>query len=119
MAAFLALGGAAGTLLRFYMSGYLPQYRDFPVGTLMVNLLASIILGYLYGSLFWGVDISPDWRAFLGVGFCGALSTFSTFSYETFMLLREREYYLGVFNILANVILTILMVYVGFIMARR
>ncbi|MDI3474562.1 MAG: fluoride exporter [Thermococcaceae archaeon] len=115
----IALGGAFGAIARFYISGLLPVYRDFPVGTLMVNSIASFILGYLYGLLFWGFDVPPDWRAFFGTGFCGALSTFSTFSYETFSLLREREYLVAAINIAANVIITIALVFAGFILARR
>ncbi|AMQ17981.1 fluoride efflux transporter CrcB [Thermococcus peptonophilus] len=115
----IALGGAFGAVARFYISGLLPVYGDFPVGTLIVNSIASLILGYLYGILFWGFDVPPDWRAFFGTGFCGALSTFSTFSYETFSLLREREYLIATLNILANVIITIVLVFAGFMLARR
>ncbi|GAB6135310.1 fluoride efflux transporter CrcB [Thermococcus prieurii] len=115
----VALGGALGALTRFYLSGLLPVYRDFPVGTLLVNSVASFILGYLYGLLFWGIDVTPEWRLFLGTGFCGALSTFSTFSYETFSLLREREYLIAGLNVLANVFVTIGLVFLGFIVARR
>jgi CrcB protein len=116
---FLALGGALGAVARFYISGLLPVYRDFPVGTLLVNSIASFILGYLYGLLFWGIDVTPEWRLFLGTGFCGALSTFSTFSYETFSLLREGEYVLAVLNVLANVFVTLSLVFLGFMLARR
>jgi CrcB protein len=119
MAMVIALGGAFGAVARFYIAGLLPVYGDFPVGTLMVNSIASFILGYLYGLLFWGFDVPSDWRAFFGTGFCGALSTFSTFSYETFSLLREREYLIATLNILANVIITIALVFAGFILARR
>ncbi|NJE76108.1 fluoride efflux transporter CrcB [Thermococcus sp. ES12] len=115
----IMLGGALGALARFYISGLLPVYREFPVGTLMVNSIASLILGYLYGLLFWGIGISAEWRLFFGTGFCGALSTFSTFSYETFSLLREREYLIAALNISANVIITIGLVFLGFILARR
>ena len=89
------------------------------MGTLLVNSTASLILGYLYGLLFWGVDVPADWRAFFGTGFCGALSTFSTFSYETFSLLREREYLLALLNVSANVIITVGLIFLGFILARR
>ncbi len=112
-------GGALGALARFYLSGMLPVYKEFPVGTLLVNSVASLILGYLYGLMFWGIDVPADWRAFFGTGFCGALSTFSTFSYETFSLLREREYIIAGLNIAANVIITIALVFAGFILARR
>ncbi len=115
----IMMGGAFGALARFYLSGILPVYREFPVGTLLVNSVASLILGYLYGLMFWGIDVPPNWRAFFGTGFCGALSTFSTFSYETFSLLREREYLIAGLNIAANVIITITLVFAGFILARR
>lgn len=119
IAVAIAIGGALGALARFYLSGVAPVYRDFPVGTLIVNSIASFILGYLYGLLFWGIDVPSDWRAFFGTGFCGALSTFSTFSYETFSLLREREYVIAGLNIAANVIITISLVFLGFLAARR
>ncbi|NJD99656.1 fluoride efflux transporter CrcB [Thermococcus sp. LS1] len=119
IAVAIVLGGALGALARFYISGILPVYRDFPVGTLLVNSIASFILGYIYGLLFWGIDVPADWRTFFGTGFCGALSTFSTFSYETFSLLREREYLLAALNISANVIITISLVFLGFMLARR
>ena len=115
----IALGGAIGALARFYISGLLPTYKDFPVGTLIVNSIASFILGYLYGLLFWGIDVTREWRLFLGTGFCGALSTFSTFSYETFSLLRDGEYFIAGLNVLANVFVTLSLVFFGFIIARR
>ena len=115
----VAIGGAMGAVLRFYLSGVLPVYKDFPVGTLMVNGIASFILGYLYGLLFWGFDVPSDWRAFIGTGFCGGLSTFSTFSYETFSLVRERQYIVAGLNVAANVIMTILLVLLGFTLSRR
>ena len=115
----LAIGGALGALTRYWISGLAPLYKGFPLGTLIVNSLASFILGYLYGLLFFGYDISPNARLILGTGFCGALSTFSTFSYETFSLLREREYSLAFLNISANIIITISLVFLGFILAKR
>ncbi|BAA30610.1 fluoride efflux transporter CrcB [Pyrococcus horikoshii] len=117
--ALLIIGGGLGALTRYYISGVLPVYKDFPIGTLIVNSLASFLLGYIYGLLFSGFDISPEWRIFLGTGFCGGLSTFSTFSYETFSLLREGEIWLAFANITTNILVTIFLVFLGFILARR
>ncbi len=116
---FVILGGALGTFIRFYLSGFLPVYNDFPIGTLLVNSLASFMLGYLYGLLFWGVEVPPELRAFFGIGLCGSLSTFSTFSFETFNLIREKEHFLALLNVSINVIITVLLVFLGFILARR
>ncbi|AFK22966.1 putative camphor resistance protein CrcB [Pyrococcus sp. ST04] len=115
----ILIGGGLGAVARFYISGILPVYRDFPVGTLLVNSIASFILGYLYGLLFWGFDVSQEARAFFATGFCGGLSTFSTFSYETFSLLREGEMKLALLNVLANVFVTLFLIFIGFLLARR
>ncbi|HIH73129.1 MAG: fluoride exporter [Thermococcaceae archaeon] len=115
----VGIGGMLGAIIRYGIAGLLPVYKDFPVGTLLVNSTASFLLGYLYGLIFFGYEVSPNWRAFFGTGFCGGLSTFSTFSYETFSLLREREYFLALMNISANVIITVGLVFLGFLLARR
>ncbi|AAL81359.1 fluoride efflux transporter CrcB [Pyrococcus furiosus DSM 3638] len=117
--ALVLIGGGTGAVARYYLSGVLPVYRSFPVGTLLVNSLASFLLGYLYGLIFWGLDVSRESRLFLGTGFCGGLSTFSTFSYETFSLIREGEYLTALLNIFANVLATIFLVFLGFVLARR
>ncbi|KPU63070.1 camphor resistance protein CrcB [Thermococcus sp. EP1] len=115
----VGIGGMLGAIVRYGITGMLPVYKDLPIGTLLVNSVASFLLGYLYGLIFLGYEVSSNWRAFFGTGFCGGLSTFSTFSYETFTLLREREHFLAVLNISANVIITIGLVFLGFFLARR
>lgn len=88
----IALGGAVGAPLR-YLADRAVQSRhtsDFPWGTFAVNVVGCLCLGLLTGSALGGFGPGDDVRALLGTGLCGALSTYSTFSYET-LRLAERE----------------------------
>lgn len=91
-AAAVALGGALGALARWGMSDWVQGRTGlrFPWGTLLVNLTGAFVLGLAYG-VFEHVRLSPDVRAFLTLGFLGAFTTFSTFSYEAVLLLQNGE----------------------------
>lgn len=112
-------GGGIGTLLRYLISGLTYRYFDvtFPFGTLFVNLMGSLLIGFLWGTLEIE-SISPNLRSFLFIGVLGGFTTFSTFSLESFNLLKDGEMKSAVTNILANNILGIALVFVGFAMAR-
>jgi CrcB protein len=87
----VALGAAAGAPAR-YLTDRAVQSRHrsrFPWGTLTVNVLASFVLGVVIGSQ---ARLNPDVATLVGTGFCGALSTYSTFGYETMRLQQERAY---------------------------
>jgi len=91
---WIALGGLLGTFARFGFQG-LVQSRSgagFPWGTFAVNITGSLLIGFI-ARLGTGSDVmSPDLRAGLLIGFCGAYTTFSTFSYETLTLLQSGAY---------------------------
>lgn len=110
------IGGASRYFLSTMIYRYLPVF--FPFGTLLVNVIGSIFLGIL----IFGFDekslLDQQLKLFLGVGFCGGLTTFSTFSFETINLMLESEYLLMSLNILANLLLTFLGVYIGYILSR-
>jgi fluoride exporter len=88
---YVALGSAVGGVARFGLSGLVQQRAGptFPLGTLVVNVSGSLLLGFLWRFALGTDSISPEVRALLTAGFCGGYTTFSTFSYETMVLLEE------------------------------
>ncbi|MHC1580200.1 fluoride efflux transporter CrcB [Methanopyrus sp.] len=78
----MALGGALGSVARYLISGAVPGTMGVPWGTVAVNGLGSFLLGFVMWSVSLGLRLSPEVRALLTVGFCGGLTTFSTFAYE-------------------------------------
>lgn len=103
------VGGGLGSLSRFAVGeAALKMYKgDFPLGTLLANTLACLVLGItIY--LFKDKMAQNDWVKYLVlIGFCGGFSTFSTFSAETLKLFQEQLYMLGILNILISLALGI------------
>lgn len=117
----IAAGGAVGALLRYWISGAIHTLhgRDFPHGTLFVNILGSLAIGFLYVILFERVAESVTLRAFLLIGLLGSLTTFSTFSIETINLLQTGEYGKAVLNIMFNVFLCLGAAWLGIAFGRQ
>ncbi len=89
----IALGGALGALSRWFVGGWVQEAAGsgFPMGTLVVNATGSFLLAFVVG-LLEGLAAPPAWRSFLAVGFCGAYTTFSTFTYESVRLMQGGEW---------------------------
>lgn len=105
----IAAGAALGGVGRYWLSGVVQNLlpAGFPFGTLAVNVLGSFILGLIMFGMEAEIMILPEYRLFWAVGMCGALTTFSTFSFETLQLIRDAEFLAAGMNILLNVILTL------------
>lgn len=104
------LGGGMGSVLRYITGRFIPATLNdtpFPTSILVVNVLASLVLGAVVG---WLMHRSADEgaRLLIGVGFCGGLSTFSSFSYDTVVLLQHGRLGAALLNVGLNVVLCLL-----------
>lgn len=112
------VGGAMGSLARFLLAGFAQRYvnNGFPIGTVLVNLIGSFIIGFL-----WGVfenQPASQLRAFLFVGVLGGFTTFSAYSLETLNLFKDGNIRLALLNILLNNVLGILLALGGLAVAK-
>lgn len=107
---FIALGGGIGSVLRYLaqIAAIRWMNRDFPAGTFAVNLTGCFLIGLFYAWASKGSLQSVEWRLFLITGICGGYTTFSSFSYENVMLLRQGHYLLFAFYAGSSVVLGLL-----------
>ncbi len=112
----IALGGAVGTALRFIVSGFTHKLAGsaFPWGTLAVNLTGCYVIGFLW-ELFDRSAVSPTIRLAVLVGVLGGYTTFSSFGVETLNLMRDGEYKMAAYNVLASNVLGIALVFAGYV----
>lgn len=118
--AAIAVGGAAGALLRYGVSLGAAQWlgRGFPYGTWLANVSGCLLMGILYILLIerWGV--AAEWRGALLVGLLGAFTTYSSFSIETLMLVESGEMSKALANVVTTVVACLSATWLGMLMAR-
>ena len=117
----IAAAGAVGAILRFVVSLMVYELlgRGFPYGTLVVNVIGSFLIGYLF---IWFLDksiVSETWRLAVLVGLLGSFTTFSSFSLETYNLVTSGLYIRATINVFASVFLCLLGTWIGISLARQ
>jgi fluoride exporter len=116
----IAIFGALGCLSRYFLAGWV--YRatgsGFPTGTLTVNICGSFIIGLLMEFSIRSALIPPPIRIGLTIGFLGGLTTFSSFSYETFRLLEDGEITFALVNVLVSVTVCLVFTWLGVVAAK-
>jgi len=113
-------GGFLGAIARYGLSGLVHRFTGglFPLGTLAVNLIGCFVIGGLMSLVEDRQMLAPSTRLFLGIGFLGSFTTFSTFSYETVALMRHGSMRLAALNVGVSVILGLVAVAAGWAAAR-
>jgi CrcB protein len=109
-------GGFIGAVLRAYLNGLISHKvpHDVPFGTLGVNLIGSFIMGVLVAYFMYSTLFSVHAKSFLSTGILGALTTYSTFAIESFLLFEGGSIILGITNMLLNVLGTVFMAGSGY-----
>jgi fluoride exporter len=113
----IGIGGSFGAAARYLLGQFMNKKKKlspFPLGTWIINIMGSFLLGLL-ANLHLSNDISDGVWFFVGVGFCGAYTTFSTFGYETITLLQSNKKFLAGIYVITSVILSITTAAMGFI----
>lgn len=116
----VAIGGSIGAVARYLVSMWAAGRfgADFPHGTLIANVVGCFIIGAFMTLTTERFIVNPYWRLLVTVGFVGGLTTFSSFSYETFKLLEDAQLSLAAYNVLLNIALGFLATWLGIVTAR-
>ena len=114
------LGGGLGATTRYLISLNLSRYLEInlPISTFLVNVIGSFIIGFLYILFIEKADITPVVKLALTVGFCGGLTTFSTFSLELFEMLGNHQFFHAFSYIILSVTICVIMTAIGAYFAK-
>jgi CrcB protein len=121
MAILIGLGGFTGTLLRYLVYQSIEKYFNDPfyLGTFLVNIVGSFLIGLIFGlAIRENSVINDQWRIVVATGFCGGFTTFSAFSYEMLQLIQRNHYSQFLLYTLLSLIIGVLLVFAGLKLAE-
>jgi fluoride exporter len=116
----VSIGAAIGGAGRYWLSNIVYKYfpATFPYGTLAVNILGSFLIGLIIFIFDEKELLNNQLKIFLTIGFCGGFTTFSTFSLETFNLIRDSEYFLASINVILSIVVCSLGIFLAYIVSK-
>jgi CrcB protein len=116
----VATGGALGSVARYLLSTVILRATGslFPLGTFVVNAVGCLVFGAIAGAASQRVQIAPELRVFLLVGVLGGFTTFSSYAFESFSLVRDGQFLAASLNIVGQVVSGLAGVWVGFALTR-
>jgi len=121
-AALVGSGGFIGAVFRYGLSGFVQRSAPlaaFPYGTLAVNMAGCLLIGLAAGLVDSRQLFGPEIRLFVLIGVLGGFTTYSTFGYETFVLLREGDFLRALANVSVHVVLGLALVWAGYAITTR
>ncbi len=116
----IGMGGFLGAVSRYGVAVWIGQRwgRSFPLGTFVINVSGSFLIGLLMPLLTERFIVNPQWRLLLVVGFLGAYTTFSTFEYETGALLKDGQWLYAGLNVMGSVVAGFIALKIGEVIAK-
>lgn len=116
----IGMGGFIGAIARYGISLWIGQRwgKGFPLGTFVINVTGSFLIGLLMTLLSERFLVNPQWRLLLVVGFLGAYTTFSTFEYETGALMKDGEWLIAMLNVVLSITVGFIALKLGEVLAK-
>ena len=117
----VAIGGALGAMARYWLGMLIGEHfpSRFPIGTLIINVTGSFIIGFFLTFVSQRLNINPNWRLAIAVGFVGAYTTFSTFEYEIYKLIDDGRMTIGIAYLTVSLVLGFVAVWGGIKLAKN
>ena len=117
----ISVGAVLGANARYLLSNWAAQKwgAAFPYGTFLINLSGCLLIGFFLSLTAERVPVDPRWRLFFAVGFLGAYTTFSTYTYDSLMLLERGQWLPGMINLLGSTVLGLAAVMLGVFLGKN